>query len=73
MYKVVESESHLLNDRSNRISNLPLIIILKALNYRILIVNLKTNLMHYKKKKKKKMQSPDFELSITIQLYMYWY
>lgn len=50
MYKVVESESHLLNDRSNRISNLPLIIILKALNYRILIVNLKTNLMHYKKK-----------------------
>lgn len=62
---MVESESHLLNDRSNRISNLPLIIILKALNYRILIVNLKTNLIHYKKKKK--MQSPDFELSITIQ------
>lgn len=48
---MVESERQLLNDRSNRISNLPLIIILKALNYRILIVNLKTNLIHYKKKK----------------------
>lgn len=47
---MVESESYFFNDRLNRISNFFLIIIFKVLNYRILIVNLKINLIYYKKK-----------------------